>query len=209
MKKNNGIKILGLIIIVIVSIIGLYSLKSYLKRENLLIYANGTNHKAFLNATWEMSAKEVERANHCNLVEETIPPLDLIVGELSTLFDKERIVRKESNSVLIWDGRREIFYDFFDDRLFRVRIHGNVWNKERIDNSITSTLEAKYGQIKRNQEDEFSGRFITDLVDVNYYQFEYNDSENKNVQHFQIEFTYKPLYNEIINITSNEIKNIF
>ena len=207
MKKRTGLKILALIVIIMVSIFGLHSLNSYLKRESLLIYAKGTDQKAFLNATWEMTIREVERANGCPLSDGY--DFSAFESDLDNLLDPTRIQWKKSCLVKIFGANREVYYDFFDNQLFRIKILGDVYNQKGIDSLIINSLESKYGKVVRDTENEFAGKFLTDNVEIYYDQFEYNDKNNERVQHFKIEITYKPLMSKIKSTSKQEQNNIF
>ncbi len=209
-KKSRLLKIIGLIILLIIVVFSIYRTNTYLNKERLFIYAKGTDKKAFINATWKMSIKEVERANECELSKNAIPPPDILVGDLNNLLDRDRIDCRESCKKNIGGFDMDVAYDFFDDQLFRVRIYDNVFNKAEIDSLIVASLTPKYGKIERSDENEFSGKFLTDEVEIEYEQFEYdNNQENKRIKRFRLKITYKPLLNEIRSILKQEQNNIF
>ena len=208
MKKiRKLIKMLGIILLIIVCSIGIYSLNSYLKNERLLIYTKGTNKKAFLNATWKMSVKEVERANGYKLTKGI--SFAVIESDLNKILDLKRFVSKESCDINIWGDDREVKYDFFDDQLFRVRIYDEILNQGNTDSLIVISLEPKYGKIIRNEKYEYAGKFMTDEVEIDYEQWEYDNKEDKKIKRFKIEITYKPMVNEIKSISEKEQNNIF
>ena len=55
------------IFLIAIFIGGLFLVNKYLSANNLLFYSTGTNEKAFLDSTWEMSPREIERANNAIL----------------------------------------------------------------------------------------------------------------------------------------------
>lgn len=208
MKKiRKFLKISGIVLLLIIGLVGIYSLNSYLKKERLLIYSKGTNEKAFLNATWKMSIKEVERANGCGLTKGI--SFAVIEPELNKILDLKRFVSKKSCEINIWGADREVSYDFFDDQLFRVRIYDDILNQGEIDSLIVQSLEPKYGEIIRSENNKYAGKFMTDEVEIDYNQWEYDNEEGKKVKRFRIEITYKPLINEIKSISEKEQNNIF
>ena len=206
-SKKKLLKISGLIILLIISIVGLFCLNSYLKEERLFIYAKGINKKAFLNANWKMSIKEVERANGCQLSDGY--DFSEFEPDLKFLLNRNRIQWKRSCKINIWGENREVYYDFFDDQLFRIRILDDVFDKREIDSMIVLSMEQKYGKKSGNIENKFAGKFSTNEVEIVYEQFGYDNKENKKVQRFRIEISYKPLLDEIKSISKKEQNNIF
>lgn len=206
-KMIKYLKFLGIVILVLIGISGILFLNHFLKEERLFIYAKGTKEKAFLNATWKMSVREVERANNCNLTHEF--NLFVIDPDLNKILDLNRFESKEGCEVNIWGNDREISYDFFDDQLFRVRIYDNILNKREVDSLIVTSLEQKYGKIKRDKENYFAGKFKSNTVEVDYKQWEYSDKENKIIKRFLIEITNIALIEEIKRISDKEQNEIF
>jgi len=66
-KFRTILKISLFSIAAIALLIFIIAINGYLKDEKLLFYATGTQYKVFLNSTWEMSEKEIERANDTHL----------------------------------------------------------------------------------------------------------------------------------------------
>jgi len=67
MTMRRKLKLFGLAVLIIIVAICFGIVNKYLSGNHLLIYATGTNDKAFLNATWKMSPQEIERANKTSL----------------------------------------------------------------------------------------------------------------------------------------------
>ena len=190
-------------------ITGLYFLNSYLMSERLLIYAKGSDQKAILNSTWQMSIKEVERANNCKLTERAVPSPDQFFGELKYIIDQGRFISKKGCVLNIWGNDREVIYDFFDDQLFRIWIVDEVFNKQEEDSIIVSNLSGKFGSFNKSKDDQYGGTFTTTYVNVDYLQFSYTSEDYKTVDRLIITLTYIPLYEQIITISKNDQKNIF
>jgi hypothetical protein len=190
--------------------VGLYFCNTHLKTERLFIYAKGSDQKAILNSTWQMSVKEVERVNNCELTEDAVPSPDEVLGDLKYIIDYRRLLSKKGCDINIWGNDREVIYDFFDDQLFRIRIFDNVFNRREEDSIIVSNLKEKFGTFNKSKDDNFGGTFSNSSVNVEYRQFSYtSDGENKTVDRLIISLTYKPLYEQIKMISEKDQKNIF
>jgi hypothetical protein len=210
MTNKRLIKGISLIIFLICLITGLYFLNLQLKAERLFIYAKGSDQKAVLNSTWQMSIREVERANDCKLTEDAVPSPDEVLCGLKYIIDHKRFVSKKGCDLNIWGNDREVIYDFFDDQLFNIRILDNVFNKQEEDSIIVSNLKEKFGNFNKSKDDNFGGTFSTTYVNVAYQQFNYTSADaNKTVDRLIITLTYKPLYEQIKATSENEQKNIF
>lgn len=185
---------------------GIILVDNYLKVEKLFFYKTGTDKKAILNSTWNMSAKEVERANKTKLDDEYT--FVLFDDELNKLLDPDRITAKINKTMNLWAHTSELTYDFFDDRLFRYRLIGQVDEPAKFDSIVKHNLYERYGDIKRNN-DKFGGTFLKDSVFVKYSQFDV-DGKNNTLEHrFLIEVTYQPLFIEISKVARAEQSSIF
>ena len=96
------LRILFVTCLIFITTIGGVLFVSYLKANNLLFFSTGTKEKAFLNTTWRMSPKEVERATGWPLFEllERDKHLSQIEHELFSppVMDKNRYQElKQSN----------------------------------------------------------------------------------------------------------------
>jgi len=49
------------LVISILLLIGIYLGNNYIREERLFFYSTGSDIKAFVNSTWEMSEKEIDR----------------------------------------------------------------------------------------------------------------------------------------------------
>jgi len=115
-----------LAILILLLLTGLYFLNIYLKNNNLLIHATGTNDKAFLNSTWRMSVKEVERANETNLVfggKAIYGGIDLFVNcifgdTLEEKLPKNNIYSCYKDRVYIFGKLSGVTYNFFDNEFY-------------------------------------------------------------------------------------------
>jgi len=132
--------------------IGIYKLNLYLKNENLLIYSTGTNEKAFLNSTWKMSPKEIERANKTNL-SYSYSDNDFLIKKFSgfpMILNMNRYSKYIQKDVLLW-GESDIYvsYHFFDNMLFEYHINLENYSFEQIPSDIILTLRSKFGNEKK------------------------------------------------------------
>jgi hypothetical protein len=89
------LRILFVTCLIFITTIGGVLFVSYLKANNLLFFSTGTKEKAFLNTTWRMSPKEVERATGWPLLEllERDKHLSQLMHELFSppVIDKNRV----------------------------------------------------------------------------------------------------------------------
>lgn len=94
------IKWTGIIAISASVLIGLFFLNRHIKNEKLLFYSSGTNKKAILNSTWNMSYKEVERVNEGKLKDGI--SLACIENGLKNLLNTNRFNTKTVESMNLW-----------------------------------------------------------------------------------------------------------
>jgi len=187
-------------------ITGLFFVNKYWKNEKLFYYKKGTNKKAILNTTWNMSYKEVERANNCKLKEGFT--FTFWEPGLNNLLDQKRITAKEVKEINLWTFNAELSYSFFDDRLFRFTLLGETYNPNKFDSIAIANLELTYGKIIKDST-RFDGKFLKDSIFVEYRQFDIESNEQKQEHRFLIEVTYQPIFNEIVRIAKKEQQSIF
>jgi hypothetical protein len=205
--KRKLIKTGGGLILIIACALSISKLNSYLQEESLFMCAKGSDTKAFINSTWGMSIKEVERANGCKLNKD-VSQIAFVFDNFEMLLGTGRIKSKESCKINIWGVNREVDYDFFDNQLFRVKIYDDILDKALIDSMVVASLEVKYGTIQRKNIEEYSGKFETDEVEVEYGQYEYN-KDNKNLIRLVIKITYKPILNKMLSASKLIQNNVF
>jgi len=110
---------------------------------------SGTKERAFINTTWEMSPKEVQRANNTNL----IPPewtLFNLPNQGKYVYPK--VIRMERYKLLeqkeritLWGFETAVKYAFFDEKLFEYTVFLEGYNSSKMHKKITSALTEKYG----------------------------------------------------------------
>jgi len=126
--------------------IGIDKLNLYLKNENLLIYATGTNEKAFLNATWKMSPKEIERANKTNLSNSNII---ILMGVTVPETVNERVFSAyEQKEIYLYGQDSNVDYYFFDNKLFKYVVHIASYTFNELPSEIVISLRNKFGNEK-------------------------------------------------------------
>jgi hypothetical protein len=209
MKKNifKILKWTGAFLLLVSIGTGFYLMNQHLKTEKLYFYETGTDKKAILNSTWNMSQKEVERANNTNLKEGFT--LAFLEKGLNGLLSSQRITSQESTETInLWTEDATISYEFFDDRLFRYWLVGKTLNKHFFDSTAIRNLELSYGKIKRDTT-LYGGSFFKDSVSVKYSQFDIETKEKRQEHRFVIEVTYSPIFNEIIRTANKEQNSIF
>lgn len=127
-------------------------LNHYFYDERLLFYATGTEHKAFFNATWKMSPREVERANSVNLrpVFPAYNPFTLFVKNPDYdmpeyVMDTLRMSKFE-HSVRLWGMKCSVFYTFFDDKLYKYEVAFECTDTNDVLSVIIPALSGRFGE---------------------------------------------------------------
>jgi hypothetical protein len=221
MTKINRkiVKLTISITIIVSSLLGLFYLNKHIKNENLLFYKTGSSKKAILNSTWNMSFKEVERVTEGKLKDGIT--LARVENGLKNLLNSKRFDTKTVESMNLWSYDAKVNYDFFDNRLFRVRLLGEIFNPKEFDNIVIKNLGQSYGEYFKDTIPfyvnllgdsiplQYAGKFLKDSVSVEYRQFEILDNKNRKEHRFHIEITNLSIFNEIIKIGINEQKSIF
>jgi len=154
--------------------IGIYKLNLHLKNEYLLIYATGTNEKAFLNSTWKMSPKEIERANKTNLLHNL--KSDHYILSLISILDFPKILNGDRYSawiqknVLLWgETNVVVIYYFFDNMLLKYDIKLEDYYFEQIPSDIILTLRSTFGNEKKATMKQHPG--FADLDELKIPQY--------------------------------------
>lgn len=190
------------LLVSLLTVSGFLLLNKFFKEENLFIYETGMDKKAILNSTWNMSFKEVERANKIKL-KKGISFASFDAG-LNKLLDLNRITAKKTEDFNLWAFNSELNYDFFDNRLFRYSLIGEVYNSAEFDSIAVTNLKKKYGEMLKGGM-QYGGSFLKDSVSVEYSQF---DIENEKEHRFLIKVTFLPIFNEITKKSENEQNSI-
>ena len=178
----------------------------YIKDENLLIYATGTNEKAFLNSTWLMSPNEIRRANNAYLEK---PEWELFFTEPDVV-NPNRYSSFKQKDIELWGHSTEVEYSFFDKKLFQYYIGMKSYDADKDEKEVLAILNYRFGsQLKIEKKSKHL---------LKEYEWGYKnqsirfwiskDSKDKNY-HFGITVKYLPYYNEIKKISEAEKKNYF
>jgi len=138
-KYDLIIRLLFAVLLLALTVYGIYKLNIYLKNENLLIYATGSNEKAFLNSTWKMSPKEIERANKTSLI-----PDNRTNVSAHDFVDDERYKYKVSKANL-WGRDAKIYYLFFDNKLYEYEIRIEKYYITKLPDVIVGSLRDRFG----------------------------------------------------------------
>jgi len=111
---HRKLKILGIAILILLIAVCFVIANKYLSSNHLLMYATGTNDKAFLNATWKMSPQEIVRANKMplSMYENIFLFSDVDVA------DRSRVKAFTQKDVSLWGYTPQVVYMFFDNMLY-------------------------------------------------------------------------------------------
>lgn len=154
-KLLKLLKIVGLCILAIIVVLSAVGLRTHLSNNNLWFYATGTKDKAFLNATWKMSLKEVERANKSVLSVYDDPFVGL--GE-PDIMDRKRFTEYVQKELFLWGYPAEVHYTFFDNMLYEYYIGLTAYDLDKPFKEILQTLQSQFGEGK---VDEKRGDLLT------------------------------------------------
>lgn len=212
-------------LIILVAVFSWFANK-YLSENKFLMYATGTNDKAFLNATWKMSPQEIERANKTFLSKEKNNVFAYLF--LPNVTNKDRFKLLSPLDVSLWGHEAKVVYTFFDNMLCSYYIIFTTDNKENTNKEILKTLHGQFGVEKKSIEkekdvdlkkDHFSDKNITWMPTIlTIYKFDW-DTEKQSISYWMDEWeigntvyitaNYKPLYKQIEKIAENEKKSYF
>ena len=170
------------------------------------MYKTGIEKKAILNSTWNMSSKEIERANNVKLRDNNM--ILFFEPVLEMILDHSRISSKKGEAINLWSYSAELTYDFFDDRLFRYTLMGQAGYPDVFDSVALLNLGIVFGNFIPDST-QYKGKFIKDSVLVEYCQFNIADKEDAPENHFVIEVSYQPIYYEIIRTAKENQNSIF
>lgn len=228
MKANlkKILKISLLLIVAISLLISIIAINGYLEDEKLLFYATGTQYKAFLNSTWEMSEKEIARANNTYLNSEptrldfsgfnTIdgkknPPGTYIDYnpfkfdfQLPKVLNMSRYKKGIQNDITIFGYNSRVRYYFFDDKLFEYTLIIHGLDADKLHKDIYSSISEKFGEGRVQKKENFQIQSVsweTMILKVDYWLNDINSGK--------VRFSYKPMINKIKQIKLNEEKNLF
>src|SRR6266446_6724451 len=130
---------------------------NYLKMNNLLFFATGTKEKAFLNTTWRMSPKEVERATGLTLLEMTDDErkMNHLLRDLygPHIMNKNRFRELKQKNLSLWGMDAEVEYSFFDNQLYRCFILMKSGSALKdLHKTILTALEVRFGVAQDDKE---------------------------------------------------------
>jgi hypothetical protein len=148
-KLLKLLKIIGLAMLALMAVLSAMGLHTHLKNNNLWFYATGTKDKAFLDSTWKMSYKEVERANNTILGMYEDPFVAL--GE-PAITNPKRFTEYIQYNLFLWGFPAEVHYTFFDNMLYEYYITLAVYDVEMPYKEILQTLQSQFGEGKVDDE---------------------------------------------------------
>ena len=193
-------------LIILIGVCGLL-LNNYLSSNNLLLYATGTNDKAFLNSRWKMSPKEVERANNTFLAETADPFFLLFVPKIT---NKKRFKEFVQEDVSLWGEKVKVEYSFFDNILYEYYVSLTANDVEETHKKIFQSLSAKLEgskEIKNKREDLiYDLEWESDKQKVSYWM---GKNKEKDSYYVGIRAVYQPFYRQIEELAKKEEQEYF
>ena len=206
MRLRKILRLVGAIVLATLLVFGGVLLNAYLKAENRFIYATGTGDKAFLQATWKMSPREVERANHAVLT----PNEDLWVAiDAPSVMDPARYKELLQKDVMLWGHSSKITYSFFDNKLYECYIGMTTYDADKSFSEIRATLEQQFGvgKMDTNKNASLLVNLVWDTPKQKLTMWAgKNDGENAGY-YLGIRATYKPSETEINDIIRRQRRN--
>jgi hypothetical protein len=205
MKKKLKLFVYFLIVLFIIAVIFIGN--SYIQDNNYLYYATGLDEKAFLNSTWLMSPKEIERANNTFLSKSDM--LDFFLPDVT---DITRFTTRIQDDVYLWGHRAKVEYMFFDDMLYKYYIPLTVYtySKETLHEEILKTLRRRFGKEKeverKTKNMNYKCSWEADNQIITYYMGKY---KKKNSYFVNINAEYRPFYKQIKEIAKKDKTNYF
>jgi hypothetical protein len=201
-KKLSLLRITSLI--AISAVCGVF-LNIFLSENNFFIYATGTKDKAFLNTTWKMSPREIERANKTSL--SSSESLLLFTPEVT---NKSRFKALVQKNAYLWGRLVQVEYSFFDDMLYEYYISLTAYDLEKPHNEILATLTEEFGVGKEIEEKRadliHSHEWDTEKQLISYWM---GKNEGEKFFYIGIRAVNKPFYKNIEEIAKNERKVYF
>jgi hypothetical protein len=187
-------------ILLLVSLfLSIFALDYYLKTNNYLFYSTGTNKKAFVNATWEMSPNEVRRANNADLVPAKYRVFKNLLYKLGP-DDAGEMGRYElmecEKHIVLWGFKTKVQYVFFDDRLFEYTVFVDGYDSGKMNNAIISALTEKYGNGLTGDNKAYlhSMEWETRSERVDYWIIDIQDKVNTKTFLAGVRISYKPMF---------------
>ncbi len=205
------LKRISVIIFCILILLTIIILNFYLKDSNRLFYSTGTDIKAFLNSTWEMSPNEINRVNETTLQKPNTSFIRFLPDAgIPHILKRDRYHTLEQIDINIWGNSAKVEYGFFDNKLFQYSLSVTAYSDDynKISNNIINQLENKYGKGKSIKHKYFLVKleWITDILKIEYWIYK-NDKENK--YSINVQYEYIPMLNKIGEISEREIEKIF
>jgi len=239
LKFRKILKISLSVIVTISLLILTIAIVDYLQDEKLLFYATGTQHKAFLNSTWEMSEKEIERANDTYLtIREEFDFSGFDKAPLQNGNPSDRL-RTYNPSLSIPKFSRFKFNSRYPQVLNMSRYKGRIQNnitvfgsKSQVSYSFFDDKLFEYtliiegfeaDKVNEKKYDNISKKFDNEQVhDKQAYEtqsiswedtdlkVDYRLTEQSSWRFTAVvRFSYKPMFNKIRQEKLNEEKNLF
>lgn len=181
-------------------------LNSYLSDNNLFIYATGTDDKAFLNATWKMSPRELERINNT-----TLSPADSILLLFTPeILNPDRFKALVQKDVFLWGYRAKVQYTFFDNMLYEYYVPLTTSDPNKPHNEILETLRGQFGDGNKDDEKRadlvYNFKWETEKQTISYWM---GKNEGQESYYIGIRAVHKPFYEQIEEVANNEKKRYF
>lgn len=190
------------ILIIILLFTMIFGLDYYLKKNNYLFYSNGTEEKAFIDATWGMSPNEVQRANNITLVPAKYGVFhwpDQAKAGYPRFLERYKLLEGE-NHITLWGFDTKVEYAFLDDKLFECTVFLDGYDSDKMHKIIASTLIKRYGDgaIEENRNYLHAMQWESNSERVEYWLLERQGKGG--VKNFRagVRTSYKPLM-EIIS----------
>lgn len=199
MKIFKRILLISFVLSVIVGI------NIYLRSNNLLFFASGTQLKAFINTTWEMSPKEVVRANSVTLIPAKSGLFDLLVGYPKVIRMERYKLFDQKERIALWGYETKVQYALFDDKLFGYQLDLHGFSSPEINEEIKLALTERYGKGYSIEDSGGSMRWETDSEDVSYIILKSIDNTYSPI----LTISYKPMFFQIDEISRKEHKKLF
>lgn len=203
------------------------------KKNNGNTKSVATKEKAFLNSTWKMSPKEIERANKTYL-----KPINKGIYVFHDIIDKDRFTVLEGKNISLWRRNAKIQYKFFDNKLYAYYIGIENYYLSKLPDEIVDSLRGRFGtekeamlcntpcvliQLNRKEEDilmDITGKDLIipeyDIIDISYkwntesqsINLYYSNSEEQRYN-VAINVEYLPFINQIKKISKKEKEKYF
>ena len=206
------IKILKNLLLIVLTFAVIFGLDYYLRENNFLFYSSGTKERAFINATWEMSPHEVQRANNVNLTPAknnffNLPDQDKY--EYPRVINMERYkLLDQTKYITLWSFETKVEYAFFDEKLFECAMLLEGCDSNKMHKKITSALTEEYGDGVAEDSKTYlhSMHWETTSVRVRYWLLEKEGKGNVKLFLAGVRISYKPMHEIISKISLNKHK---